>query len=359
MTVRTELQEVSDWVTVPSLELEERSRTQLYDFRRSYERAGDDFQEPLGEEVFDLASAVDPGRHNRPLNVELTDRVKELLIYRGAGMFLSEDYAWLAEADLNRFDVIRSAKAETSAHGVFFGLLSNPDTKQALPIAVKPCVDNPSKAYADWLNNNLIARTGRRYFEPIGFILDSDRAYSITKIEPGVETLDNTDWRQVLLDPQNPRYVGQREQLGDLSVALADLHQERIFHGDPQFKNIATDPAGNTFFIDWESAQFFGESVSAETQLKKAKHDLKILYFSMAAPDTNHGVGLLSSYDRHLQWEHFNTFILTPYIERRFELDDSDEAIERISDIETSLKEYVLQEFSIKSMRKFLRTEAA
>jgi hypothetical protein len=346
--------EIGEWQTVPSFELEENSRYQLHDFRASLSRASDACYRILTEEWFDLEMSIDLDHPDKPANKLIAQDIKEQLRHTGNEFYTTQEFRWLEDASLTHFDVIRSAKAETSAHGVFFGIMTNKETGESLAVAVKPCVQKPEKAYLDWLNNGLIARTERKHFAPVGFIYDSDRAYSMTLLQKGVETLDNTDWRYVLMDPESPSYIGQREQLTDIGIELAGLHEERIFHGDPQFKNIAIDPTGETYFIDWEAAKFFGKNATADVLRKKAAHDLEVLYYSMAAPVTHNGVGLLAPYDRRLQWAHFNNFILTPYLERRMEMDDRPANIEVLNEIESQIKEYALKEFSVGSLKRFL-----
>jgi tRNA A-37 threonylcarbamoyl transferase component Bud32 len=348
---------IGEWQTIPSFELEEESRNGLHEFRKSLARAKGTCHRIHGEEWFDLQGSEDADRPNRPVNAAIGREIGRAVADLGNEFYTTSDFEWLSSAGLNRFDVVRSAKAETSAHGVFFGVMSNEETGLSLAVAVKPCFENPSKAYMDWLNNNLVARSGRKNFAPVGFIYDEDRAYSLTVLNKGVETLDNTDWRFVLNDPENPEYASERQQLIDIGTELANLHDDRIFHEDPQFKNIAIDPTGKTFFIDWESAHFYGSEATTELLAAKAAHDLEVIYFSMAAPSHQHGIGLLSSYAKHLQWEHFRDFIVTPYIERRLENDSTETQLEMLDAIEKRISNYVLTEFSLSAFRKYIQNE--
>lgn len=347
-----------EWEVVPSFELEEDNRNQLHEFRSSLERAS--LSEPcvLPDSLFDVEAQSAAGPPNRPVTETIAAAIRDKIVHNGNGLYTSTEFAWLGEAGLTSFNVLRSAKAETSAHQVFFGLMTNPNTNECLPVAVKPCTKNPRKAYLDWLNNSLVARTGRKHFVPVGFIQDSDRAYSITLIERGVETFDNSEWRNVLQDPRNQDFVGQREQLKDVGEELADLHDDRIFHNDPEFKNIASDPTGSTFFIDWESAQVFGQEASDEVLIEGAVNDLEIVYYSAATSDLSHGVGLLSSYARHLQWTHFDNHILTPYLARRLDRDSSSRSIDLIDAIEARVKHYALAEFTAGAVNHFMRADA-
>lgn len=351
------LSQTQEWETVPSFELEEASRDQLHKFRATFARAGENPIAVFGEDLFDVESYMSEGSPDKPINERIAAEIKDRMVYSGNEFYTTEEFDWLPASGLDRFDVVRSAKAETSAHGVFFGVMTSSQTDDSLPVAVKPCTENPKKAYLDWLNNNLVARTGRKNFIPIGFIFDEDRAYSITRIERGVETLDNTEWNNVLMDPESQQYEGQREELAELGRELAGLHQDKIFHGDPQFKNIAVDPAGKIFFIDWESAQFFGDNASSQVLNKKAAHDLEILYYSAAAPEARKGVGLLSAYSPELQWCYFNKFILTPYLEARLEADDSAENVEAVAETEDQIKNYVLKEFTAGSVKRYLNSQ--
>lgn len=336
---------VIEWQTIPSHELEHDSQVLLYDFRASLERATNDCYRIWPNEMFDNVNDQAPSKANKPVNEILAHRIGSEIKANGVEFNTTEEYRWLAEEGIDYFKVLRSAKAETSAHGVFFGLLMSKGSESYLPVAVKPCTDKPRKALSDWMNGRIIAQSGRRHFTPVGFISDADRAYSITALETNVETYDNTVWRYALRDIESPFYSGQRGMLFKIGEALADLHENRIIHNDPQFKNIAIGIEGDAFMIDWESAYMYGKNVEHDFFAKKAAHDLEVVFFSAAASERDKGVGLLTDYHPSLMWEYFNRFILTPYIEKRLELSKDPQVFEQLGLIEELVKEYAMGEF--------------
>jgi tRNA A-37 threonylcarbamoyl transferase component Bud32 len=271
-----------------------------------------------------------------------------MIMHEGDNLYLSEDYAWLRDGGPYDVSVIRTAKAETSAHGVFFVALEDPESGNALPVAIKPCSvkdadspKNPDKAYIDWLNNQMIGQAGRQHFSPVGFLIEGDKTFSISELKTDVETLENSDWRQVLVDENDPQYEGQRAVLPEVGRAMADIHADGIIHGDPQFKNIAIEPNGQVYFVDWESATFLGGAADEELKTKQMAHDLKVLIRSVGCNEQEMGVGLLSGFSPHLQWEYFKKYIFDPYMETILERDNSDEAFDRVAAIEVIAKDYI------------------
>ncbi len=261
-----------------------------------------------------------------------------------AGHFVvSPEYAWLQGEALGNFRIMRSGRAETSAHQVFFGALqADGDNDRGLLVAVKPCIERSSTACSDWLNAHLARRAGERSFQPVGYLLHEGRGYSVTELDRGVETLDNSEWRQVMLDEGNPNYAGQIELLGDIAARLAGLHKKNIFHEDPQFKNIALDISGEMFFIDWESSTFFQGAVEQSVLQHKMEHDLKVLFGSMARSVEDNGVGLLHIFKHPIQWQLFKKYIFDPYMETYLSDEGEDDSrFEVLAEVEATLQHYI------------------
>jgi tRNA A-37 threonylcarbamoyl transferase component Bud32 len=326
------------WDTIPSTELEQEHRVKLAEFRSDLNHA-----KANGFEVLDIPALPTSSPNNKPLNTQLEEQIEKRVVGAGQVLYLSPEYSWLQGRELEKFQVLRSARAETSAHGVFFGLLRDVETGGALPIAVKPCkTPRSSTAFGDWLNNNLIARSDKTHFESIGVLVGEGVNYSLTELKRGVDTLDNTNWNKVLSEEHNPVFEGQREELLKIGPAMARLHAQNMIHGDTQFKNIAVDLTGNIFFIDWESASFYAPDVEQDFIVKKMAHDLEILFRSMAASEEKYGVGLLNRFSSRMQWEHFKSYIFDPYMEEYLQLTSENEnGFERISEIEEKLKDYI------------------
>lgn len=344
------------WETMPSEELGPDRRDSLNDFRAALAKANEMDFHIIPDGIFEVFP-----NSIRPENVKVQSHLEKVMAHEGDNLYLSPDYEWLKDGGPYGVSVIRTAKAETSAHGVFFVALEDPETGVALPIAVKPCSEkdpnhpkNPDKAYMDWLNGRMIGNAGRRHFSPVGFLIDGGNTFSLSELKPDVETLENSDWRQVLVDENDPQYEGQRALLPEVGRTLADLHADGIIHGDPQFKNIAIEPSGELYFIDWESATFYGGRTPEDVKTKQMAHDLKIMVRSIACTEQEMGVGLLSGFSSHLQWEHFKAYIFDPYIETMLDRDGSDEAFDRLGAIEEMVKKYVFDDTGLAKTIKSL-----
>jgi len=279
--------------------------------------------------------------NDRSINQQLLSAVERK---GSAGHFIvSPEYNWLQGKALSRFRIMRSSRAETSAHQVFFGAMhAEDDDDRGLLVAVKPCIERNVTACSDWLNAHLARNSGERSFSPVGFLLQGDRGYSITELDRGVETLDNSEWQQVLLDENNPSHAGQIELIEEVACRLAALHKKNIFHEDPQFKNIALDITGELFFIDWESSTFLREGAGQSIVQHKMIHDLKVLFGSMARPVEDNGVGLLNIFKHSIQWQLFKKYIFDPYLEAYLQDESEDgDRFEVIAEVESGLQEYI------------------
>jgi hypothetical protein len=343
------MEHVDAWETIPSAELEEAPHGQLQEFRQDLEVALENEVVVVTPE--DFAEGVDT---TRAVNAQLIRNVHNRVANGGRHFYLSPDFVWLGDSKTSRFSVVRMAGAETSVHGVFFGLLANETGEGSLPVAVKPFREDPANACDDWLNNSLIAGTNQNYFEPVGFMIGGAINYSITELKQGAETLDNSNWRAVLMDEHNPDYIGQRGLLKKVGSLLGDLHARRIFHGDPQFKNIVNDVAGNVFGVDWESASFQGQSAPDEVLISRASHDLRVLFASMARSENDMGVGLLHKFSPWMQWQHFRNYIFDPYMESYLDKSTDETTFGRLAVVEEQIQKYILErglQTSLKRMR--------
>ena len=325
------------WETVPSGELEEVPHGRLQEFRQDLE-----YIQESGSLVIRAEAFAEHIQATKPINIQMIGNIHRQVAGGGRQLYLSPDFGWLGKDVVSRFSVVRTAGAETSAHGVFFGLLAGEEGEWALPVAIKPFRKKPAKAYADWLNNSLIAQTDKNHFEPVGFMIGEKINYSITELKQGAETLDNSDWTTALLDENDPEYTGQRALLKKVGAELGDFNARRIFHGDLQFKNIVIDVAGNVFFIDWESSSFHGDQAPEEVLMKKSAHDLLVLFGSMARSEADKGVGLLHSFTPWMQWQHFKEYIFDPYMDKFLEVSDDEYAFDRLAAVEETVRDYIL-----------------
>jgi tRNA A-37 threonylcarbamoyl transferase component Bud32 len=349
-------QELLEWDNlgeiIPSGELEGNTRDRLYRFRDSLSVARENGFHILSSSLFETGSPP-----NKPRNVSVQKAVEEKLLHGGNGLYLSKEYGWLKNNQLDSFDVLRTAKAETSANGVFFGIMANSQTKKGLPIAVKPCEEKPSKAYMDWANNSMVGRQGLKNFSPVGFLVHGDNTFSITELETGIETLDNSSWGNVLKARDDPRYSQQRGLLKKIGTIAGELHSSGIVHNDTQFKNIAVDITGRTFFIDWESATFLPKELDEERRIKWTAHDLSIIAMSAACTEEEKGVGLLSDFSPSLRWEYFRDYVFDPYMETRLEEDEK--VFDTVMEIEHKVRDFITNpdklDRKIKAIRRGIR----
>ena len=132
-----------EWEILGSQELEPAHKDRLYRFREALYNA----QENMN--VFDIerieTAVTDP---KKSINSQMLEGIAYHTAKADDRFWLSPEFKWLKMAGLSAFDVIRSARAETSAHQVFFGLLhegKGQDGKH-IPVAIKPCTTKPMAA---------------------------------------------------------------------------------------------------------------------------------------------------------------------------------------------------------------------
>ena len=329
---------IPNWQLLGSNELVGERGDQVNRFRDSLKQAINAGVEVVN--IDDLAPSVT--QPDKPIELQLLKAVEK----RSNGeLCLSPDYGWLATAGFTAFHARRTFGAETSAHGVFFGVVHDPnDSSKGITVAVKPCIKKPETAYQDWLNNHLARKIDDRCYEPVGFIVDGGRGYSITKFKrDGFDTLDSTTWDNVLTIEGDPEYKTQIEVISSVAVALAELHKNNIFHGDAQFKNIVLDVTGEVYLIDWESATFFARPPEDGVLQHKISHDMKVLFRSMAMPVNKMGVGLISNFKHPMQWEYFKQYVFDPYMEAYLDgADENDPRFGIIAEVEEQVEEYIL-----------------
>src|SRR5581483_580582 len=111
-----------EWDILGSHELEPQQKDRLYAFRSA-------LHEVQGRmRVWDTSGwqevATDPAKS---IETQLIHDFGERAHRSGTQMWLSPEYSGLAMSGLSHFNVLRSARAETSAHQVFFGILHDGD----------------------------------------------------------------------------------------------------------------------------------------------------------------------------------------------------------------------------------------
>lgn len=331
-----------EWDVLGSNELEAQHRNRLHTFRNALDVV---VSQSVILDIHSLDHVVaDPAK---AINTELGTAIESRVKTHGEALWLSPEFAWLGWAGLQKFDVIRTGRAETSAHQVFFGLLhdGNGEMGKYLPIAVKPCVTNQYTAMYDWLNTTIANQYhGERSYDPIGFIMQGGVGYALTRLEREQDTLDTTNWASLFRGNEHSvQYEGQRGSLAAIAELLADFHRKKVFHGDPQLKNIAIDITGELFFIDWESATFYQDQANDQWLTHKTIHDLRVLFGSLIRREDKGGVGLLDGFSPSVQWHYFKKYFFDPYVEQFLDdLDEKSPDFQRMSKVEEDMGRYVL-----------------
>jgi hypothetical protein len=248
--------------------------------------------------------------------------------------------------------ISRTSIAETSAHKVFFAVLTDGDTK--LRIAVKPFEQEPEKAITEWANTLLARSRGFQAFAPIGFLIHEGVGYAITKRQDDIEPMDNAEWSAALFDPET--HGAMLNDLLKVGPALARAQAKDCFHGDPQLKNIVINQDGTVHFIDWESAIFLKDSKAiwsatdgtVDHVTNNTAKDLKVLFGSLARSVKDKGVGFLDNLTPQAQWSYFRELIVTPYLEEHLELAEQsrsaniDSVMARLGLVEQEIYSYII-----------------
>lgn len=250
---------------------------------------------------------------------------------------------------LNQLLISRTTIGETSAHQVFFAVLT--DGQRKVRVAVKPFVKEPHKAITEWSNTQLANRSQLTTFPPIGFIMTGNRGFVLTERQDGVESMDNVNWASALQNPELNQEM--LEDIVKIGPALARLHDMGWYHGDTQLKNIVITQSGSVHLIDWEASAFLPQSMlraddsQSDFIRQKTTKDLKVLFSSMARDVAHKGVGLLHGYRPSAQVSYFNDLILKSYVDTRLQLiyqhpgKYSDAAIDHVGEVEEAVTQYI------------------
>lgn len=292
------------------------------------------------------------------------DVVEEAIADRPTGqLYVDGDEA--AEKLENRTQGVRLSRtsvAETSAHKVFFATLTGGAGR--IRVAVKPFMEgavaspgvgaNTGSLAAEWVNTLLAREHGFGAFTPLGFVVTSGGGYMLTERREGIDSMDNTDWTEVLQNPD--AHVDTLNDLRKIGPLLARLHDEGGFHQDTQLKNFVLTEAGELDLIDWEAAKWVEPPVwglttgpEMEEYLRgRTSRDLTVLFASLARSVADKGVGFLDGLLPDVQWAVFDEYILTPYINERLRLSNMgdhlahEQIVLHLGELETELRTYVL-----------------
>lgn len=224
---------------------------------------------------------------------------------------------------------------KNSKHGVFFGGL-NMGENVVIEVAVKPHItavrsmqesDATYSAVKDYANNKIVHELGFDGLQPVGFLLDSlNRAYSFTKLDESITTLDSIDWTNFYPDIHlNPVMHNYWRRISQQAAYLHSIGSSQ--HGDLAPRNIAVSsvPVADEaiFFIDWEDANInLLNPRDAEVAYGHSYTDLSVILESMCRPphaSFKPGIGIF--YNKNDDWwEGFKQIFLDEYCNFRIEL---------------------------------------
>jgi len=208
-----------------------------------------------------------------------------------------------------------------SAHGVIFGDLAWEDGR-SLPVAVKPhMADSRQSGAKDYAANIAVDRAGFHNLEAVGVIMsaqDHETAYSLTRLDSSITTLDSLPWRYLL---DHPEEAGDLATVwGQVARQAALLHATGSSHGDLAARNVAMAADGGVYPIDWETAKI-SQTVPEDPELKYnlSRPDMGELLESMVRP-TRHpfksGLGLFEGNE----WQGFRGAVFDEYVTTRLAL---------------------------------------
>lgn len=316
-----------------------------------------EFQESLSKSSIKILSG--------DIDIDLNDSdpiemaTSRFLTYEYSGtptLYLRPDYEAAVQSPIKEFSSRVSRAGKRSRHGVIFGDLNSEDGQQ-LSVAVKPHPGEESvqSSFGDYARNMSIHKLGFYTLESVGFLMDGkDKAYSITKLDETLTTLDSINWSGFY--PDFDKDPGMKQIWSQVARQTALLHSMgSLMHGDLAARNIAATADDEVFLIDWEDASIdLSQPRDSEIRFGYSFTDLDVLVASMCiSPDAQiwGGIGLFAGkpgnwfegfrsifYDeyealrldlaqgtKHETAVREELFVLKKELERSFEMHQSDE----------------------------------
>jgi hypothetical protein len=148
---------------------------------------------------------------------------------------------------------------EDSQHAVFFGnlairLFNKPMARDQTIVAVKPFEGgiNINRGFQELAISQQLGKTGSIAINPFGLLVgdrtESSRIMFLLSRYVPLGTLDSFDWDKLSMDEIN-------EKVLMVAAALADLHENLVFHGDSVLRNFASLEADDKLYpVDFEYA---------------------------------------------------------------------------------------------------------
>lgn len=218
-----------------------------------------------------------------------------------------------------------SRSGNASYHGVFFGEMHFSDGSE-MSVAVKPhdlgeqnFIEDRESCTKDYFANIVAKKLGFESLQPVGMIIDKDGAqYSITKLDETLDSFDTMDWNSFFAD--DFKNEGMKELWYKTALFTAMLHETGdSYHGDLAARNVATNPEGHVFLIDWEKGGLTNEPpLDIDARFGHTLIDVQSLMVSMVRPsDLKHNPGLGMFQHSTNRWEDFKEVFLYDYLEAR------------------------------------------
>lgn len=285
-----------------------------------------------------------------PVELAFTQFKNEHSSLMGPTLFLNEQFMQNNTGPLTFNPLV--ARGKKSKHGVFFGSLYLDDDKY-IEVAVKPHITavgslreagSTHSAIKDYANNQLIRDLDFDGLQTVGFLLDSmHRAYSFTKLDESITTLDSIDWTGFFPDIENNPAMCSMWSL--ISQQAAQLHSiGSAQHGDLAPRNIAISSSKDSvFFIDWEDARInLSQPRDPEVALSYSLSDLSVLLESMCRPshdDFKPGIGIFYQ-KKEDWWSGFKTVFFDEYCSSRLQIaSNQNQPSNKLADVKEELVE--------------------
>lgn len=225
---------------------------------------------------------------------------------------------------LKNFTPRSSRGGKNSKNGVVFGDLGF-DNGFWLPVAVKPHEADSAEQAAklclkDYFNGVAVGHVGIRSLQPAGYLIDGKKkAYSMTRLEESLTTLDSIDWSTFY--PNVDENPGMQQIWTQVARQLATFHSSGAnSHLDVAGRNIAVTAENRAFLIDWEKSFISPQQPSeADVRYQFSHPDLASLAETMCyPPNGKYKVGLGIFYGKDGDWwQGFKDIVLDEYIEER------------------------------------------
>lgn len=241
--------------------------------------------------TFQLPDLADAINHNAkyvqvPLDLEQG-------IYLDDGLYRTETSYGFYTQNANRLT------REDSHNTVFFGSLvmipqgHDPEMHAQVAIKSRP-THEMAKLTGEMALFQKIGSLGMKTFRPAGLLVGEQATHLMTYFEGTVATMDTIEWQDAT--PEEARL-----ELDKVVDTMYQLHTNKLFHGDLEFRNVAFNHRGETVIIDPElmisGQELFEQLDGADIMLDD---DQKIAYNALVRKLSIEFSAVCKSIDRHI-----------------------------------------------------------